>query len=855
MEQPVDGAEDGAARRTEPRGADLRHRLAALAIVAVCVAWTLGAALRPGMTTVAGNLLASIAPYSSVVAGPGAEQKTGQSDVVFHFYPYFVELTRAVSRGELPLWSPAAFSGTPFLVSVSWAHPFFWSSLVVPGPRFYVILVFLQALLAAWFTYLLLEAWGADRPGALTAAVAFALSGALVVWRGHHVATVLAHLPWVLYSTLRLLVDPRGATFAGLVVSCALVLLAGHLGTAAHVLWIGAIYVLWHLLVELGGTWTARTTAVGTWGLAMALAFGISSVQWVPFLEYHANSARRHHDGLVTDQVPVTGQPGRFLRSVSVFLFPDLMGSGARGLDGVAALSTGRSVNTELAAWVATPTVLLAIVAVLRRPRSTVGPFLAALAVLSFGVGKEAPLLATLGVLVPYRPDRFACFAAFCAACLAGLGVTRLGEAPGWRSRWATAAWSLLAAAALAALACAWLLGGPARERIATLLDPFVVSSFQKASADEARNSPLDWRRDRVRRYLSEGSRAVRVPLLLVLVTTALLAGLSSGRVAVAAARPVLIGLVVVGHIHWASGWDPAVPVRWVFPETPAIEYLKSRPGPFRIVGHAGTCMPNAAMVHGLEDVRGYDALEIHRYHRLLDLAGKAWAPWRFEASLLQIGASPVLDLLNVRYYLYPERRRDPGLRLVFGREVWIYERESARDRVFVVPRVRFVATADRAFELLADSRFDPLGTLIVEGDPDPARAAGARGEVRSIEVERHRLRAVVTMDRPGYVVVSIPFYPGFGATVDGAAVPIRAAYGALQAVPVPAGRSELVVRYEPLSFKIGVGVSVLSLVALCAIWLIWRADRPGRGARGRGRAEDRPQVTTGRTGRRDALE
>ncbi len=56
-------------------------------------------------------------------------------------------------------------------------------------------------------------------------------------------------------------------------------------------------------------------------------------------------------------------------------------------------------------------------------------------------------------------------------------------------------------------------------------------------------------------------------------------------------------------------------------------------------------------------------------------------------------------------------------------------------------------------------------------------------------------------------------YYPGWEATVDGRAAPLRRANVAFSAVPVPAGTSEVVLRYAPRSVRYGVAVSGVSLV------------------------------------------
>ncbi|MCC6906106.1 MAG: YfhO family protein, partial [Anaerolineae bacterium] len=59
--------------------------------------------------------------------------------------------------------------------------------------------------------------------------------------------------------------------------------------------------------------------------------------------------------------------------------------------------------------------------------------------------------------------------------------------------------------------------------------------------------------------------------------------------------------------------------------------------------------------------------------------------------------------------------------------------------------------------------------------------------------------------------------YPGWQATVNGTKAEIMTAYTAIRAVCVPAGSSEVVMRYDPISLKIGAVISLLALASLSA--------------------------------------
>lgn len=76
------------------------------------------------------------------------------------------------------------------------------------------------------------------------------------------------------------------------------------------------------------------------------------------------------------------------------------------------------------------------------------------------------------------------------------------------------------------------------------------------------------------------------------------------------------------------------------------------------------------------------------------------------------------------------------------------------------------------------------------------------------------RVTLRVDAPAPGFVFLSEPYYSERRAFVDGEPVTSLKANLAFTAVPVPSGRHHVELRYVPRSFQLGLGVSVLTLLA-----------------------------------------
>ena len=72
-------------------------------------------------------------------------------------------------------------------------------------------------------------------------------------------------------------------------------------------------------------------------------------------------------------------------------------------------------------------------------------------------------------------------------------------------------------------------------------------------------------------------------------------------------------------------------------------------------------------------------------------------------------------------------------------------------------------------------------------------------------------LKVAVNTATNAILSVALPYYPGWVARLDDSNIPILRAYGMLSAVEVPSGNHTVTFTYEPLSYKIGALISLLT--------------------------------------------
>lgn len=723
--------------------------------------------------------LADHAPWSAAEELDGLAGNPVLGDVTYQIEPWLLFSRRELRAGRLPLWNPHQFAGTPFWANGQSAplHPLNLLFAALPGallPLGWILLPWLRLVVAGLGARALARSLGVGEAGALYAALAFALSGMLVGFALFPMGNALALVPWVLWATERLVGrwedgSPLAGPAACLAAAVGLQLLGGHPATAVHT---GLVSVLF-LVVRLGPGRLAGAARrlLPAWALAWVVGAAVAAVHLVPFAALLGETSRWQ------GWAPGTGDGGPwwvFLTQPLRLVLPDLYGNPAEG--------TWHGPFNYLATAVYAGAVALPLAAagLLARDRGARGRWaLAAAGLVAFAAAYHLPGLHDLLTLLPVvgrAPSHRLVFAVILTlAVLGGAGLERWREAlsgrlvPAARHRHvAGLAGGALLALALLAIACALYRG--------------------------------DWREHGL-----VGEQVVR--------TSAVAAGaLGLLGVAVFVRRPrrtawatgVVLVFVAVDLATAHGTIHPALPAAALYPETGAVRAVTGSGD--RLVATGSTLRPNAALVHGLYDVRGDDPVKLAAYDRLL---GERFG-----------GAHPT--------YFRPVERLDP---------LWL-------DRL----SVRWVMTAPDAVDA-ADGSLRTGWHLAYRGDdavvwerPNPlplARWAGPRrgGAVRVEILERLPGRFRIAFERGPFgaaaerdplLVVAESWAPGWSARLDdGTELPVEAAGGVLLGVRPPVERGVVSLSYRPPGLVTGAWVSLAGVLGL---WGMGWKHRPAWG-------------------------
>ncbi len=284
--------------------------------------------------------------FRHTLFGPGV---LAGFDLVNYFYPLKTYAARRLAAGDIPLWNPDLFFGSPFLANIQ-------NGVLYPPNLLFSWLNFPDALLANtaghfWWgalgMYLLVRlGWGCSRVAALLAGGVFAGSGFLGAHVGHlNQVQAAVWLPWLLLALERATAGSVGWLVLGGWL-LALQLLAGHTQEVYYSLltvgiWAGALVVLRRrdgarvLALRLPRIGT-RLAPLIVLVLVVVNAAGLAAAQLLPTIELSGLSHRA--GGLTLDEATALSVDRTHILESLLPTFWELPSQEVIGYVGVAAL-------------------------------------------------------------------------------------------------------------------------------------------------------------------------------------------------------------------------------------------------------------------------------------------------------------------------------------------------------------------------------------------------------------------------------------------------------------------------------------------------------------------------------------
>jgi Bacterial membrane protein YfhO len=764
-----------------------REIIAFCAVLAVCVSVFFHQTLFGGKVLSPADVLSVSASFREPGAGDYEPANRLLMDPVLQFQPW-LEFSRTMIRsGRLPLWNGYAGCGTPHLANGQSAvfDPFHLLAYAGTTPGAFAWIAAGRLWTAGLGMFLLARSWGLGFWGRWFAGLTYPFCGFLVLWLLFPVTSVAIWMPWLFLATDRVFRRPGARAAGWLAIVVALVLFGGHIQTSEHVLIAGGLYAL------ARGVWE-RTSgnprhALISWTLGTCLGLGLAAIQILPLGFYLAKSSVWSDRKIERPAWWMIDRP-RLLDAICTAT-PYIYGSQRRGHPNLARALGVHNLNESAGGHAGLATLIwLAPLAVVACRRDRRAMFLAGLVIFGFMGAFRCPpvdnLLRVLPVLDVTDHRRLTLWVAFGLSLLGGIGLDHLGE-----SHRLPRAWLVV-----------WVIGGLALGSAASIIPRFESQLRARAEAHYRQAALKTPGRDE-NSYHERALRQVHelvdfLPryhalMALELITLAALAThlprSPSGRKWL---RPALLGLTLFDLGLLGIDLNPAIAAETHSREAHVITRLRhDLPTGGRALGVGEELPPNVLMRFGLADPRNYDSVEL--------ASNLAWFKPLYDPAG---GLSSRGEITWDRVIACRARLIESGVGAIVGSSP---PPDGVFDRVEQVGRVWIGWLAGKPW---------------VDSDSAHARIGAVK--------DHGRARILIEADLPHTLTVRETWDPGWTAILDGKPTKTRGKSPVFLNIEIQSGKHELILKYNPIEVRLGMAVSICSLViailVLTEIRLFW---------------------------------
>jgi hypothetical protein len=779
-----------------------------------------------GETTVAADILQQWYPWKFYITNPQPVRNNYFSDNIVYFYPAMFYANEMIKEGQIPLWNPYTLCGKPFLANHYSAifSPFSLIFYLFPLKQAFGYANIAQIFLAGLLMFLFMHTIKVSSFGSFVASLVFMFNGFFMVWLEDPtcISTAL-WLPLILLFLEKMVRGPKRILFAILAGGAiAFQFLSGHIQVSLYILLGIVIYTIIRIPQLYSGKEKIKEMlhCLFFLGIAFLLGFVLAAIQLIPFAELVPLS---HRIGNLYKYKFQLINLSCFLHLIT-FIVPNIFGNPNN--------YWGAENYVELCGYIGILPLILAVFALSSRKNKLIVPFLV-IAIFSLLVYLQTPFLALLYLIPGYNRSigftRIIFLYTFAASVLAGFGADYLDKEKGLKSR--IKALNKFIIKCLFIGIFLFLLGNSALQigkdhiinqgknifNIRFSGEPnfgIMLQNFFKNFS----SSYEDYLR-----YYHLLSPVIYIPFLLTVASICIFI-LYFKKGATILFKVILCLVIIVDLFYFGLRYLPIVKPELIYPEVEAVKFLKNDSSIYRAISLEDTTFPSNTMFpYKIQNVNGIGSLYLKRYIEFISLIDKdavlqSICPYYIH---LTDSKSILTDLINVKYILTTREINEDKLRLIYNKEIRIYENMEVFPRAFVVPKAVVIKEKEEILRHLSSKYFEPTKYVILEEEPDidhRPKTIDHRLEKEQVTITKYEPNEVainVVLSSSKFLILSDSYYPGWKVYVDGKEDKLFCANYIMRAVYLDKGDHKVDFIYDPVSFKVGKYISFLSLILI----------------------------------------
>jgi len=733
-------------------------------------------------------------PWSAYSQFAGPIKNNAMPDIITQIYPWKNFTIETLKTGQIPLWNPYSFSGTPHLANYQSAvlSPFNLLFFLLPFADAWSLLVLFQPLSAGLFMYLFVRSLKRSQVAGLISSISFMFCGFIVAWMDYAtLAYAIAFLPLALFCIEKYYELRKIRYLILFSISLPVSFLSGHFQISIYFFITVLIYLIYKSITTKNLNASLKLTVFIFFGFLLSLP------QLLPSIEFYLQSLR--------STIFLKGEaiPWQY---ISTFIAPDFLGNPVTRNDWFGHYA-------EWNAYVGVLPLMLAVYSIISKKRVQTF-FLLTIGIFALLIAFDTPLLTLLinlhiPVLSTSAASRVIVVYSFIFAAMSAFGLDQLVLDIKERKFKKIYFWITLFLIFFLAL--------------------WTIVFFKLFIPAE--------------RLIVAKQNLILPSLIFFLSSLAILLFIFfqniNKKIKYSLLAFILILIVAFDMFRFAKKWQPFDPKNLVFPNTPTTREFSRLKGYQRVLGNLGA---EALVYYGLPSIEGYDALYIKWYGEFSAFLSNGMIT-QSPRSVVQFSrngkyASEAINLLGIKYIIHKKADDQKGWTFPYwnypkDRFILIYEDEKYRifenkdsyPRAFVVGEYKVINQSNKIIETMFSNNFDLRKEIVLEKNPSTNPTKDIRGDVKIIKYSPNLIEMEVATDKNAILFLSDNYYPGWNATVDNKKSEILRADYAFRAISVPTGKHTVKFVYDPQSFKLGVYSALLGIILIALSALKFRRN------------------------------